>query len=376
MKNNERSLVYVGTYSRSRKESIFLYGMDNVTGELNFIKSFDGGRNPSYMTFSKDYDYLYAVNEIEDYAGKNSGAVSTFSVDHRTGSITLLNRVPSLGGLPANITIDEEGKSVLIANYQSGSVAVFPVRENGSLGDACDVIQHEGAGADSERQASAHAHSIVFSPDGRFVFVVDLGMDKILGYRLDTKGGSPKLGGQATAFDSGPGTGPRQMCFHPNGKYAYLIHELRSVVAALSYDSEKGHFTEMQTIATIPERFTGENKCGGIGISADGRYLYGSNRGHDSIVVFDIDPHNGELAHKENVPSGGTWPREFTIDLTGNLLLAANQRSDNIATFEISRTTGRLTATGHQVKVGRPVSVQVIPAHLNKTGAPGPKAIK
>lgn len=362
MEDLERSLVYVGTYAQSEKRSIFLYEMNNGTGELTFIKSFEGGQNPSYMTFDKNYDYLYAVNEIENYACKNSGAGCAFSVDHQTGNITLLNRVPSLGKLPANITINEDGKVVLIANYKTGSVAIFPVQEDGSLGNASDLVQHEGSGPNKERQESAHVHFIIFSPDSHFVFVVDLGMDKILSYRLDTKSGNPKLTSQATAFNSISGAGPRQMCFHPNGRFAYLIHELKTVVSVLLYDNKKGCFTEIQMIATIPANFTGENKCGGIIASADGKHLYGSNRGHNSIVVFDIDTHNGKLSYVENVPSGGSWPREFTIDLTGNLLLVANQHSDNVATFKIDRTSGRLTATAHQVNVEKPVFLQVIPA--------------
>lgn len=362
VKSLEKSLVYVGTYSQSGSESIFLYEMNNVTGELTFKNSFEGGQNPSYMTFDKNYDYLYAVNEIENYAGKNSGAGCAFSVDHQTGNITLLNRVPSLGKLPANITINEDGNVVLIANYKTGSIAILPVQEDGSLGNASDLVQHEGSGPNMERQESAHIHFIIFSPDGHFVFAVDLGMDKIFSYRLDTKSGNPKLTSQTTAFNSRPGTGPRQMCFHPNRQFAYLIHELKSVVAVLLYDNKNGCFTEIQTMVTIPANFTGENKCGGIIVSADGKHLYGSNRGHNSIVVFDIDAHNGKLSYVENVPSGGSWTREFTIDLTGNLLLVANQHSDNIAVFKIDRTSGRLKATSHQVKVESPVFLQVVPA--------------
>lgn len=360
-RNIEKSLVYVGTYSQSENESIFLYEMNNNTGELSFIKSFEGGKKPSYMVFDKDYEYLYAVNETDNYAGKESGAGCAFSIDRPSGFITLLNKVSSDGQSPANIAISEDGKVVLIANYKSGSVAVFPVEKNGILGKASDVIQHEGSGPDPERQSSAHAHFIIFSPDNRFVFAVDLGIDKILSYHVDTNHGSPKLTSQATAFNSRPGTGPRQICFHPNGKYAYLIHELKSVVAALSYDNENGLFTEMQTIATIPENFGGENNCGGIKISADGKYLYGSNRGHDSIVVFAVDGDNGKLSYVENVSSDGSWPREFTIDLKGNFLLAANQHSDNIASFKIDKTSGRLTITGHYVEVEKPAFVQVVP---------------
>lgn len=362
VKSLDKSLVYVGTYAQSEGRSIFLYEMNNSTGELTFIKSFEGGQNPSYMTFDKNYNYLYAVNEIENYTDKHSGAGCAFSVDQQTGNITLLNRISSLGKLPANINISEDGKVVLIANYKSGSVAIFPVQEDGSLENASDLVQHEGSGPNKERQESAHVHFIIFSPDSRFVFAVDLGMDKILSYQIDTKSGNPKLRNQSIAFKSMPGTGPRQMCFHPNGQFAYLIHELKSVVTVLLYDNKKGCFTEIQTMITIPANFTDENKCGGIIVSADGKHLYGSNRGHNSMVVFDIDAHNGKLSYVENVPSGGSWPREFTIDLTGNLLLVANKLSNNIAVFKIDRTSGRLTATGHQVKVEKPAFLHVVPA--------------
>lgn len=361
VKNDEKSLVYVGTYSKSESESIFLYELNNGTGEPLFIKSFEGGKKPSYITFDHYYNYLYAVNEIENYEGKDSGAVCAFSVDSQTGVITLLNRVPSMGALPANITLSPDGKVLLVANYKTGRVAVFPVQKDGFLGEASDVIQHKGSGPNKERQESAHAHFLIFSPDGRFVFAVDLGMDKIIRYHLDTKSDNPKLTSLATAFHSWPGTGPRQMCFHPNGKYAYLIHELKSIVAALSYDKEKGTFIEIQTIATIPKKFTRENKCGGVRISADGKYLYGSNRGHDSIVVFSIDAANGKLSHLENVSSGGKWPREFTIDPMGNFLLAANQKSDNIAIFKIDKSSGRLITTEYEVKVEKPTFVRVVP---------------
>ncbi|MEO5649495.1 MAG: lactonase family protein [Ginsengibacter sp.] len=362
MKNFLQSMVYIGTYADAESESIFLYELNPQTGELNFLKGFKGGKKPSYMTFDKQYHYLYVVNETDDYQGKDSGIGCSFSVGQQTGYLTLLNRVPTLGGLPVHITISEDSKIVFIANYKTGSIAVFPVQENGRVGGASDLIQHEGSGPNKDRQESGHAHFILFSPDNYFVFAVDLGMDKVLRYRLNYENGTPKLTDQTTAFITPPGTGPRQICFHPNGHYAYLIHELKSVVTALSYDSGKGIFSEIQTIATIPENFTEENKCGGIKVSADGKYLYGSNRGHNSIVVFIIDENNGKLTYVENVPSGGVWPREFTIDLTGNTLLAANQCSDNIVTFKIDKATGRLTATGHQAKIEKPVFLQVIPA--------------
>jgi 6-phosphogluconolactonase len=362
MENLSESMVYVGTYADAERESIFLYRLNPQTGELNLVKGFRGGKKPSYMTFDEQRHYLYVVNEREEYEGKESGAVCAFSVDQQTGYLKLLNRVPSLGGEPVHITMGQEGKAVLMANYKTGNVAVFPVQENGRLAEASDLRQHEGAGPNKDRQESAHAHYIAFSPDRRFVFVVDLGMDKVLRYRLDPDKGTLTPTEQPVAYAAEPGTGPRQLSFHPNGRYAYLIHELKSIVTALSYDSESAAFSEMQTIATVPEGFEGKNKCGGIRVSPDGRHLYGSNRGHNSMVVYSIDESSGKLTLVEHVPSGGDWPREFAIDLTGNVLLTANQRSDKIASFKIDKATGCLTASGHQAEVEKPVFLQVVPA--------------
>lgn len=363
METPAKSMVYVGMYADAERESIFLYLLNPQTGELTHVKGFKGGKKPSYMTFDEGRHHLYVVNEREEYEGKESGAVCALSVDQQTGFLTLLNRVPSQGGVPVHITMGKEGKAVLMANYKTGSVAVFPVQGNGQLAEASDLRQHEGSGPNKDRQESAHAHYIAFSPDRRFVFVVDLGMDKVLRYSLDEDKGKLTPAGQAVAFTARPGTGPRQMSFHPGGHYAYLIHELESMVTALSYDSEKGTFSEVQTIRTIPEDFKDQNKCGGIRVSPHGRHLYGSNRGHNSIVVYAIEEGSGKLTHVEYVPSGGNWPREFALDLTGSVLLAANQRSGNIATFKVDKATGRLSATGHQAEVEKPVFVQVVPAY-------------
>jgi 6-phosphogluconolactonase len=362
MENIAKSMVYVGTYADEESESIFLYQLNLQTAELNLVKGFKAGKKPSYMTFDKQRHYLYVVNEREEYEGKESGAVCALSVDQQTGDLSMLNKVPSLGGIPVHITMGEEGKAVIMANYKTGNVAVFPILKNGQLAEASDLRQHQGSGPHKERQQSAHAHYIAFSPDSRFVFVVDLGMDKVLRYRLDEDKGTLTPTEQPVAFTAEPGSGPRQMSFHPNGRYAYLIHELESMVTALSYDNENGTFSELQTIRTIPEDFKGQNKCGGIRVSPDGKHLYGSNRGHNSIVVYAIDEGSGKLKHVENVSSGGDWPREFTIDLTGNILLAANQRSNSLVSFKIDKATGSLRATGHQAEVEKPVFVQVVPA--------------
>lgn len=356
------SLVYIGTYADADEESIFLYHLNPETGELKRIMGFAGGKKTSYMALDKQHRYLYAINEQDDYEGKESGAVCSFSVDQQTGYLTFLNRVPTLGSLPVHIKICERDKTLLVANYRTGNVAAFPIKKNGQLARASDLKQHRGGGPNEARQESAHAHYITFSPNHRFVFVVDLGLDKVLQYHLDntTKALSPA--DVPVAFTAKPGTGPRQLSFHPNGRFGYLIYELKPLVTALLYNSESGTFSEIHTIATVPDDYKGENKCGGISVSPDGKYLYGSNRGHDSIVVYAIDEDTGKLTHVENVRTGGEWPREFTTDLTGNILLVANQRSDNVVSFRIDKTTGKLKATGYLDEVEKPVFLLVAPA--------------
>jgi 6-phosphogluconolactonase len=362
MEDIRTSRVYAGTYANADSESIFLYLLNSQTGELHLEKSFKGGAKTSYMAFDRQRHYLYVVNELESFEEKESGAVCAFAVDGQTGFLSLLNRLPSLGSEPVHISIGPRDTTALVANYKSGTVVLFPIQQNGRLAEASALRQHQGSGPNKDRQASAHAHYLAFSPDKQFVFVVDLGIDKVLRYRLNKDEGELTPTRQPVAFSASAGTGPRQLSFHPNGRYAYLIHELVSMITALTYDSERRSFSEIHTVNTIPEDFTSLNKCGGIRVSPDGRYLYGSNRGHNSIVVYSIEKSSGKLHHVETVASGGDWPREFSIDLTGNILLVANQRSNTICTFKIDTTTGKLSATGHQVAVEQPVFIQVVPA--------------
>jgi 6-phosphogluconolactonase len=360
MEDTGSLLVYVGTYAPAHRNSIFLYRLNQQTGQLTRLKGFKGGEKPSYMVFDGQRRFMYAVNEQENYRGKSSGAVGAFAVNQETGHLTFLNRTPSMGSLPVYITLSRTGKSALVANYKSGTISVLPVQENGKLAKASEQIWHHGAGPDPERQESAHVHCITCSPDGRFVFVVDLGNDSIMQYRLGADEQHLLPGKPIVAFKTSPGSGPRQLRFHPGGRFAYLIHELKSVITALAYYPVTGTFTKMQTIATIPADYHQGNKCGGIRITSDGRFLYGSNRGHNSLAVFAIDETNGKLTHLENTPSGGTWPREFTIAGGGNFLLAANQYSGTIVSFRIDCHTGRLTPSGYQSELEQPVFIRII----------------
>ncbi len=359
--NQTTAMVYVGTYADAGSESIFLYRLNPETGELTRVNGYKGGANPSFLTLNEQRTHLYAVNETGDYEGQQSGAVSAFSINQQTGDLTKLNQVASKGGAPCYISLGDGGKTVMVANYMGGNVAAFRVQENGTLSEATDVAQHKGTGPNKNRQEAPHAHYMAPSPDNQYAFGVDLGVDKIYGYRLDAEKGTLKPAEPAVAFATEPGAGPRQLAFHPNGRYAFVINELNSTMTALAYNSDNGTFTEIQTLPTIPTDFKDNNQPAAVRVSPDGKFLYGSNRGHNSIVVYSIDESTGKIAHVENVDCGGDWPRDITIDLTGNILLVANERANNITSLKIDKTTGKLTDTGHKAELPKPVCVKVVP---------------
>lgn len=355
------TMVYIGTYSKPDQESIWLYSLNTETGELNQVLGIRAGENPSYLALDKERRFLYAVNETGNYEGKDSGALSAFAINQQTGDLTLLNKVPSGGGAPCHISVDDPGNTVMVANYTGGNIAAFPILEGGALGEPGIVLPpNTGSGPNKERQEAAHAHWIGPGPDGRFAFSVDLGTDEILRYSLGPD--KAALTGKSVAFTSKPGAGPRHLVFHPGGRFAYLINELNSTMTALNYDSEAGKFTEVQTISTVPADYKGENYCAAVKVSADGKFLYGSNRGHNSMVVYAIDGETGRLTLVQHQETGGDWPRDFTLDLTGTVLLVANERSNSVTSFKVDTATGRLAATGHTATVQKPVCLQVVPS--------------
>ncbi|WP_439880319.1 lactonase family protein [Pontibacter sp. MBLB2868] len=356
------SRVYVGTYAEPDNESIFLYNLNAETGALTRMLAVKAGANPSYLALDAQQKHLYAVNETTNYEGTNSGAVSAFAVNQQTGGLTILNKVPSMGGAPCHISVDEANKVVLVANYVGGNVAAFPVQEDGKLGEAAAVQQHQGVGPNKKRQETPHAHYIGPGPDNKYAFAVDLGTDQILGYKLQRNGKVLAPVTPAVTFAAAPGAGPRHMVFHPNGRFAFVLNELNSTMTALAYNSENGTFSEVQSVATVPADFKENNQPAAVKISPDGKFLYGSNRGHNSIVVFAIDKNTGKLTLVQHESTGGDWPRDFTIDLTGNVLLVANERSNNIVSFKIDRETGKLTNTGYEVEVHKPTCLKVVAA--------------
>lgn len=349
----ETSMFYVGTYAKPEEESIFLYSLNPETGELTRVAGFKGGENPSYLTLDDNAEHLYAVNETTNFEGKESGAVSAFAIGEEGKELTLLNQAPSGGGAPCHIWLSG-GNTVLVANYVGGNVATLPVQADGQLGQP-QVLQHEGTGPNKERQEKPHAHYIAPSPDGKYSFAVDLGADKVFGYRLEAGKLTPN--NPAVAYTSAPGSGPRHMAFHPSGKYAYLLHELNSTVTVLEYDAAKGIFTEAQILTTLPEDVKGDNYPAAIKVSADGKFLYTSNRGHNSIAVFAVEQEGSQLKPLQHMSTGGDWPRDFSLDPSGSILLVANERSNNITAFKVDKATGKLSATGQEAQVQKPVNL-------------------
>ena len=359
-------LMYVGTYTEegSKSKGIYAYRFDPDTAEITPLGLVAETINPSFLAVHPNHRFLYAVNEVGDYKGQKSGAVSAFAIDHATGKLTLLSQVASKGADPCYITVDKTGKYVLVANYTGGSVAVFPVLADGRLGEASDFVQHTGHGTNLERQEAPHAHSIDLSPDNRFAIVDDLGLDETLVYRFDSAKGllttnNPQI--YTTLAKADPGAGPRHFAFHPNGRFAYVINEMQSTVSVFAYDSAGGVLRSRQTISTLPKGFAEHNDDAEVQVHPSGKFLYASNRGHDSIAVFAIDANQGTLSLIEYAPTKGKTPRSFEIDPTGSLLFAENEKSNNIVAFHIDQQTGRLTPTGKVFDVAEPVCVKFMP---------------
>jgi 6-phosphogluconolactonase len=355
-------LFYVGTYTENtQSKGIYAYSYDAATGQVTPLGLAAETVNPSWVALHPNGRFLYAVNEVGNYKGPNSGGVSAFSIDRATGKLTFLNEVPSRGADPCYVAVDRTGKYVLVANYSGGSVAVFPIRENGSLGEASSsFIQHTGHGKNPGRQERPHAHSVDLSPDNRFAFVDDLGLDGLLVYRFNSAQGSltPNHPGFA---ELGPGAGPRHFALHPSGRFAYVISEMQGTVTVFSADLKTGVFDSLQTVSTLPKGFTGKIEDAEIEVHPSGKFLYASNRGDgNSIAVFAIDAAKGTLTPVEYTPTQGKTPRSFEIDPTGTLLFAANQESDKIVVFRIEQKTGRLTPTGQALDVASPVCVKFL----------------
>ncbi len=352
-------LVYFGTYTGPKSKGIYVSRLDPKTGEVTEPELAATTTNPSFLAVHPNEQYLYAVGEV--WNGSQKGSVIAYRIAPQTGKLTELNQQSSGGVGPCHLNVDASGHCLLVANYGGGSIAVLPIQEDGRLGEATAFVQHAGSSVNPQRQKGPHAHGIYPDPANRFVFVPDLGLDKVMSYRLDAAQGT--LTPNHPPFTPiKPGSGPRHFTFSPDGKFAYVISEMASTITAFRYDASRGALEEIQTISTLPPDFTGNNSTTAeIEMHPSGKFLYGSNRGHDSIAVFAVDPPTGRLRWIENVSTQGKTPRGFGIDPTGHWLLAANQGSDNAVVFRLDETTGRLTPTGQILRVGAPVCVKFVP---------------
>ena len=362
--DQKNMLVYIGTYTtKTKSEGIYIYKLNLSSGELLPYKNAVATVDPSYLAIEKHGRFLYVVNETENYEGAKSGAVSAYAIDKKTGELTFLNAQTSLGGAPCYVSVSDNGKFVLVANYSGGNAAIFPVESDGRLGTAVDLKQHFGMSVNKTRQESAHAHSITLDRKNNFAVVCDLGIDKVMIYAFDDKTGKLQINSAQNFFQTKPGAGPRHFAFHPNHKTAFVINELDSTFTSLVYDDKKGTLVEIQTVTTLPEDYKriAANTCADLHLSPDGKFLYGSNRGHNSIVSYKIDEEKGMLEYIEHISTQGKTPRNFAIDPTGNFLLAANQNSGSIVVFRIDKKSGKLSDTGFKAFVPSPVCLKLIP---------------
>lgn len=351
--------LFVGTYTGEGSEGIYLYKFNSDDGSFSAVDTVSGIDNPSYLTLSPDNSFLYAVNELAD---SSRATVSAFSFNKKRGEIEFLNRQSSMGGAPCYISTDKTGNAVFAGNYLGGSLAMFPVNDDGSLAEAKTAIEHEGSSINESRQESPHVHCTLISPDNTMLFVADLGTDRLTGYSFDAE--NMNLASEpAITFETEKGAGPRHVTFHPNGEFAYLVNELNGTVDAFAYEGDS--LNHLQTISTLPENYEGAVSGADIRVSPDGKFLYVSNREDlNNIVIYSIDESNGMLSKAGEQSSGGVHPRNFMIDPSGRYLLVANRHSDNIVIFRRDQETGLLSPTGQEIEVSQPVSLQMAPVSI------------
>ena len=352
-------IVYIGTYTGGESKGIYAFEFSPSDGSLKERGLVAETPSPSFLAIHPNKKFLYAVNEIGEFKGQNGGSVTAFSIDSDSGKLTKLNDQWSGGDSPCHIIVDDAGKNVLVANYGGGNVAVLPINPDGTLQPHSDLEQHSGSSIDRARQEAPHAHSIHLDSSQRFAVAVDLGVDKLLVYKYDAQSG--KLAASDPAFcQTELGGGPRHLTWHPSRKLAYVNLEMTSKVAILEYQPEACAFKPLEVASTLPPNWEGKNSTAEILVHPNGKFLYVSNRGHDSIAIFSTDNGEGNLSLVGHESTQGKTPRNFNIDPTGAYLIAANQDSDSLIVFKIDSATGRLSPTGETVKVPKPVCVKFL----------------
>ncbi|MBI1313547.1 beta-propeller fold lactonase family protein [bacterium] len=356
---NDDLWVLVGTYTRGNEGGINVLRFDPQTATLtkHSVARID---NPSFLAVHPSEKFVYSVAEVATFDGKRGGAVAAFSFDAKAGTLTKLNHESTIGAGPCHVVVDQTGRYVLAANYGGGSVVVLPIEAEGKVGPATCFVQHVGSSVDPRRQKEPHAHSINLDPTNQFAVAADLGVDKVFVYRLNGKNGT--LTDAPAPFGKvAPGSGPRHFAFHPSGLFGYVINEIALTVTAFTFDSTTGELSEIQTISTLPPGVEKQGSTAEVRVHPSGRFLYGSNRGHDSIVVYSIDQDTGRLTYVENEPTQGSTPRNFFVEPSGQFLFAENQQSGTIAVLKIDQQTGALSPTGNSIEVPSPVCIRTVP---------------
>ncbi len=362
--------LLVGTYTEPsvpgpdgtphrKGEGIHQVRIDAASAVLEENGPAAAARNASFLTFDPARRFLYCVNELNGADGPVSGRVSAYRIEPG-GELTFLNSQASEGNDPCHLTLDRSGSFVVVANYSSGCVSVLPVTEDGGLGAATQVVKHTGASVHPARQTEPHPHGVTFDEAGRFLFVPDLGIDKVMIYAFNSERGTLSPNPNQPFVELAPGSGPRHIVMHPAGAFAYVINELSSTVAVFRCDAASGTLQPLQSISTLPEDFSGESTTAEIEVSPNGAFLYASNRGHDSLAIYAIDQVSGTLAHIGHQGTMGQTPRHFSLDPSGNWLVVANQDSDSLILFEVDANTGQLTMRGEPVDIGSPVCAQFL----------------
>lgn len=356
----ERMLVYVATVPEksNSQQGIYKTTLNMKTGLLAPPELVIKTNRSSFITIHPNGRFLYACNEIGEFQGKKTGAASAFAIDPTTGKLTALNDQPSGGQGPCYVRVDGSGKNLLVANYGGGSVAVLPIDETtGTLAAPSATVQHEGKSVDPNRQQGPHAHSFNPSPDNRFALACDLGLDKVMVYQLESAEGELTANDPPSASVA-PGAGPRHLAFSNDGKFVYVGNEMGNTVTAFAYDAQQGALKEIQSLSTLPEAFAENSFVAEVAMHPTGRFLYISNRGHNSIAVFSVDPASGRLTAVNHPSTGGDWPRHFKIDPSGKWMIVANQNSGDLVSFAIDQEKGTLAQAGSKVELAQPMCVQ------------------
>ena len=357
--STNKEYIYVGTYNEEDMPGIFVFEFNRKEGSMSLVQEVGGMGSPSYLEINPSGDYLYSVNRSSVVPDKKWGSVSSYKIDQEKGTLSHINDQPTQGSESCHVSLDSKGRLVFVSNYSTGNLSVFPVLKDGSLGQFSDTEQHTGHSINESRQKKPHVHQSIVSPNDRFLYVSDLGIDKVKVYSIDfgqnTLTELPDSDGLVEK-----GSGPRHFTVHKNQKFAYVINEMASTVTAFKIDAGNGQLTPFQTISSIPKDFNDVNYCADIHIDPSGQYLYGSNRGHNSLVIFKIDQDSGVLSNVGFQSTYGEWPRNFLIDPKGQFIFVANQNSDNIVLFRRDSESGKLSKIKDEIIVPKPVCLKIL----------------